>query len=47
MDWVHLDLSSATHTGGLAHVPTETTGFGVRYSLALLERLGWLGRAAR
>ena len=34
--WVHLDLSAANVKGGLAHIPTETTGFGVRYSLNLL-----------
>ncbi len=34
--WVHIDLSSSSHKGGLAHVPTEVTGFGVRYSLDLL-----------
>jgi len=34
--WVHLDLSAASVKGGLAHIPTETTGFGVRYSLNLL-----------
>lgn len=34
--WVHIDLAAATHKGGLAHVATETTGFGVRYSLNLL-----------
>ncbi len=34
--WVHLDLSSATRRGGLAHVPSEITGFGVRYTLSLL-----------
>ncbi|MGE0081733.1 MAG: leucyl aminopeptidase family protein [Thiohalomonadaceae bacterium] len=34
--WVHLDLASAANKGGLAHVPTEITGFGVRYSLSLL-----------
>jgi leucyl aminopeptidase len=44
--WAHLDLSSATRTGGLGHVNTEVTGFGVRYALQLilkqdvLERLG-------
>ena len=35
-DWVHVDLSSGNHKGGLAHVPTDTTGFGVRFSLNLL-----------
>ncbi|HYK24963.1 MAG TPA: leucyl aminopeptidase family protein [Steroidobacteraceae bacterium] len=36
--WVHLDLSSALRAGGLAHVPTDVTGFGVRYALELLLR---------
>lgn len=40
--WVHLDMASASRPGGLAHVPTDVTGFGVRYTLALLEKLGWL-----
>ena len=34
--WAHIDLSSATRRGGLAHVTTEITGFGVRATLALL-----------
>ncbi|HET7922848.1 MAG TPA: leucyl aminopeptidase family protein [Gammaproteobacteria bacterium] len=34
--WVHIDLAAGEHKGGLAHVPTETTGFGVRFSLNLL-----------
>ena len=34
--WVHVDLSSATRRGGLAHVGTEITGFGVRFALELL-----------
>ncbi len=34
--WVHVDLSAAEHKGGLAHVPTEVTGFGVRFTLDLL-----------
>ncbi len=34
--WLHLDLSSSHHRGGLAHIPTDTTGFGVRFSLHLL-----------
>lgn len=32
--WAHVDLSSATRRGGLAHVPTEVTGFGARFALA-------------
>jgi len=34
--WIHIDLSSSNRKGGLAHIPTETTGFGIRYSLNLL-----------
>ena len=34
--WVHIDLSSATRSGGLAHVATDVTGFGVRLALELL-----------
>jgi leucyl aminopeptidase len=34
--WVHVDLSSATRRGGLAHVGTDITGFGVRFVLELL-----------
>ena len=34
--WLHLDLSSATRKGGLAHAPNEITGFGVRYTATLL-----------
>jgi hypothetical protein len=31
-----VDLSSATRRGGLAHVNTEITGFGPRFTLAAL-----------
>jgi leucyl aminopeptidase len=34
--WVHLDLAASDHKDGLAHVPTEFTGFGVRYAVHLL-----------
>jgi leucyl aminopeptidase len=34
--WVHVDLASATRRGGLAHVGTDITGFGVRFTLELL-----------
>jgi leucyl aminopeptidase len=43
--WVHLDLSVCNVKGGLAHIPTDNTGFGVRYTLTyrterrLVERL--------
>jgi leucyl aminopeptidase len=43
--WLHLDLSAGTRHGGLAHVMTEITGFGVRYTLDLLRR-GWPARTA-
>jgi leucyl aminopeptidase len=36
--WAHVDLSAATRSGGLAHVPTDVTGFGVRWALELLLR---------
>ena len=35
-DWVHLDLSAGNRKGGLAHVPSDVTGFGVRFTLNLL-----------
>jgi leucyl aminopeptidase len=34
--WVHVDLSSALRKDGLAQMPGGPTGFGVRYTLALL-----------
>ncbi len=34
--WAHIDLSSASRAGGLAHVPATITGFGVRFTVALL-----------
>ena len=37
--WVHVDLSAGNHKGGLAHVPSDVTGFGVRFALSLLENL--------
>jgi len=36
--WVHVDLSAGNHKGGLAHVPTDVTGFGVRFAMELLTR---------
>lgn len=40
--WVHVDLSSSTRNGGLAHINTDITGFGVRYALELILRQGIL-----
>jgi leucyl aminopeptidase len=34
--WVHIDLAASEHKGGLAHIPTEFTGFGVRFAVHLL-----------
>ena len=42
--WLHLDLAAGSRPGGLAHIATDITGFGVRYTLELLRR-GWPGKA--
>jgi leucyl aminopeptidase len=34
--WAHIDLSASERKGGLAHVPTEFTGFGVRFATHLI-----------
>jgi leucyl aminopeptidase len=34
--WIHIDLSAGQHKGGLGAIPTQVTGFGVAYTLALL-----------
>ena len=34
--WAHLDLSAAVRKGGLGHIQSDITGFGVRYALELL-----------
>ncbi len=41
--WAHVDLAAATRTGGLAHVGTDVTGFGVRFALELLLRQDLFG----
>jgi leucyl aminopeptidase len=38
--WLHVDLAAGMRTGGLAHIGTDITGFGVRYTLDLVRR-GW------
>jgi leucyl aminopeptidase len=43
--WLHLDLAAGTRAGGLAHIATDITGFGVRYTVDLLRR-GWPTAAA-
>lgn len=38
--WVHVDMaSSGTHKGGLAHIPTDLQGFGVRFGVEWLKKL--------
>jgi len=34
--WIHIDLAASNRSGGLGHVPTDITGFGVRYTVELL-----------
>jgi leucyl aminopeptidase len=41
--WAHVDLAAATRAGGLAHVSTDVTGFGVRFALELLLRQDLFG----
>jgi leucyl aminopeptidase len=38
--WVHLDLSSCEHKGGLGLIESDTTGFGLRWARALAQK--WL-----
>jgi leucyl aminopeptidase len=40
--WAHVDLAPSERKGGLGHVTTDITGFGVRYSLNLLLDSGIL-----
>ena len=47
LPWVHMDLSSSERKGGLAHVPTEFTGFGVRYATQLLTDAQFLASLDR
>lgn len=34
--WIHIDLSASDNDGGLGHIPTKVTGFGVRYTMSLV-----------
>jgi leucyl aminopeptidase len=45
--WAHVDLAAAQRTGGLAHVATDITGFGVRYAINLLMEQALLERSQR
>ncbi len=44
--WLHLDLAAGTRAGGLGHIGTDITGFGVRFTLELLHA-GWPQGAGR
>jgi len=37
--WLHLDLAASQNPGGLAHIDTETTGFGVRFAAAFAHAM--------
>jgi leucyl aminopeptidase len=37
--WVHIDLAAGNNKGGLGLVPTETTGFGVRFGLEFIREV--------
>ena len=43
--WIHIDLAASNRSGGLAHVPTDFTGFGVRYTTHLLSEHDLLAAA--
>jgi leucyl aminopeptidase len=43
--WVHIDLAASNHKGGLGHIATDTTGFGVRFTLNLLRQQSVLEHA--
>jgi leucyl aminopeptidase len=43
--WVHVDLSACSRKGGLGHIPTEITGFGVRFSMNLIIDKDVVGNA--
>ena len=38
INWVHVDLAASNRSGGLGHIPTDTTGFGIRFTLNLLQQ---------
>lgn len=37
LPWIHTDLSACGNEGGLGHVSTKTTGFGVRYGIEVIK----------
>jgi leucyl aminopeptidase len=45
--WIHVDLAASNRRGGLGHIPTEYTGFGVRFAVNLLLDQDLLGSLRR
>jgi leucyl aminopeptidase len=45
--WIHLDLAASNRSGGLAHIPSDFTGFGVRFTHELLQQPHLLPAAAK
>ena len=45
--WIHIDLAASNRSGGLAHIPSDFTGFGVRYTTELLLNNDLLRSPAR
>lgn len=45
--WIHIDLASGNRPGGLGHITTDYTGFGVRYATSLLLDHALLGSTPR
>ncbi|MBI5040370.1 MAG: leucyl aminopeptidase family protein [Gammaproteobacteria bacterium] len=43
--WLHVDLSAGNHKGGLAHIPSDVTGFGVGLTVCALLEHGLLNAA--
>jgi leucyl aminopeptidase len=43
--WVHIDLSACLRKGGLAHIPTDISGFGVRFTMSFILDRDALGDA--
>lgn len=39
--WIHIDLSAAHNDGGLGHIPSDVTGFGVRFAVDFILDRDW------
>jgi len=45
--WIHVDLAASNRRGGLAHIPSDFTGFGVRFAVNLLLDQDLFGKTRR